>query len=57
MARLRVAFLFVVGTIGAGLLYLLGYVSRHMAANGTLSFTIRSNNGWKYWLPGFLLAW
>jgi len=55
-ARLTVALLFVVGTIGAGLLFLLGYVSRRAAANGTLAFTIRSGNGWKYWLPGILLA-
>jgi hypothetical protein len=55
-ARRTVLFLIIAGTVGAGLLFLLGYVARRMAANGTLAFTIRSGNGWKYWLPGILLA-
>jgi hypothetical protein len=55
-ARLRAVLLFVAGTASAVLLFLLGYVARHMAASGTLSFTIRSGGGWKYWLPGILLA-
>jgi hypothetical protein len=55
-ARLTVALVIVIGTVGAVLLFLLGYVARRMAANGTLAFTIRSGNGWKYWLPGFVLA-
>lgn len=55
-ARLTVLFLVLIGTVGAGLLFLLGYVARRMAADGTLAFTIRSGGGWKYWLPGILLA-
>jgi hypothetical protein len=54
--RLAVALLIVIGTVGAIMLFLLGYVARRMAANGTLAFTIRSGGGWKYWLPGLVLA-
>lgn len=55
-ARRTVALLVAIGTVSAGLLFLLGYVARKMAAEGTLAFTIRSGGGWKYWLPGILLA-
>ncbi len=48
--------LVIVGTLGAALLFGLGYVARRMANEGTLAFTIRAANGWKYWLPGILLA-
>lgn len=55
-ARMAVAALIAVGTLGAGLLGLLGYLARHFAAQGSVAFTLRAPNGWKYWLPGLLLA-
>src|SRR3954466_15028646 len=54
--RLSVVLLALIATLGAGLLGLMGYVSRRMAAQGSLSFTIRSGGGWNYWLAGLLLA-
>jgi len=55
-ARIAVVLLLLIGTVGAALLFLIGYVARRMAVNGTLSFTVRGGNSWKYWLPGVLLA-
>lgn len=55
-ARLTVLLLVAIGTVSAALLFRMGYVARRMAANGTLAFTIRSGGGWKFWLPGVLLA-
>ncbi len=46
----------VIGTLGAGLLFALGYLARHFEAQGSVAFTLRAPNGWKYWLPGLLLA-
>jgi hypothetical protein len=54
--RLLVPLLVVVGTVGAVLLFGLGYIARHMANEGSLAFTIRAANGWKFWLPGLMLA-
>lgn len=56
VGRLNIVLLVAVGTVSAILLFLLGYVARKMATDGTLAFTIRSGGGWKYWLPGLLLA-
>src|SRR3954468_17024816 len=54
-SRLFMPLLVIVGTVGAGLLYGLGYVAQRLASEGTLAYTVRSANGWKYWLPGILL--
>lgn len=48
--------LFIVGTLGAGGLYALGYLTRHFAAQGSMAFTLRAAGGWKFWLIGILLA-
>jgi hypothetical protein len=55
-ARLSIVALIVVGTVGAGLLGLLGFLARQYAARGSVAFTLRAPNGWKFWLPGLLLA-
>jgi hypothetical protein len=55
-ARLAIVALIVVGTVGAGLLCLLGFLARRYAARGSVAFTLRAPNGWKFWLPGLLLA-
>lgn len=54
--RILFPLLVVVGTLGAGALLALGYVARRLANEGSLAYTIRAENGWKYWLPGLLLA-
>ncbi len=54
--RLSVNALVAVGTVGAGLLFLLGYLARHGATQDSVAFTLRAPNGWKFWLPGLLLA-
>ncbi len=54
--RRSVIWLLIAGTCGAALLFLLGYVSRHLAAQGDLAFTLRATNGWRYWLPGACLT-
>jgi len=54
--RLSIVALIAIGTLGAGLLAALGYLARRAAANGSIAFTLRAANGWKYWLPGLLLA-
>ncbi|MDQ2783721.1 MAG: hypothetical protein M3Y58_01825 [Chloroflexota bacterium] len=54
--RLSVIALAAISTVGAGLLFLLGYLARHGAAQGSVAFTLRAPNGWKFWLPGLLLA-
>src|SRR4051794_37406388 len=54
--RRSVIGLMITGTLGAALLFLLGYVARHLAAQGDLTFTLRATNGWRYWLPGALLT-
>ncbi|HEY8292301.1 MAG TPA: hypothetical protein VIG44_07430 [Thermomicrobiales bacterium] len=55
-ARLALVALIAVGTVGAGLLGLLGGIARHFAARGSVAFTLRGPNSWKFWLPGLLLA-
>src|SRR2546425_9423714 len=55
-ARLTVMLLIALSTAAAAVLFLLGYVARRMAANGDLAFTVRAGGGWKYWLPGALIA-
>lgn len=55
-ARISVIAFVAVATVGAGLLFLLGYLARHFAARGSVAFTVRAPNGWKFWLPGLLLA-
>ena len=54
--RLSVLALIVIGTLGAGGLFVLGYVTRRFAAQGSMAFTLRAANGWKFWLLGVLLA-
>ncbi len=54
--RVSIVALIGVGTLGAGLLAALGYLARREAANGSIAFMLRAANGWKYWLPGVLLA-
>ncbi len=54
--RVSVFALSAIGTVGAGLLFAIGYLARHYAAQGSVAFTLRAPNGWKYWLPGVLLA-
>ncbi|MHB8646462.1 MAG: DUF5656 family protein [Thermomicrobiales bacterium] len=54
--RLRLIALCAIGTLGAGLLFALGAFARHFAARGSVAFTVRAANGWKYWLPGLLIA-
>ncbi|MDQ6833840.1 MAG: hypothetical protein M3008_10605, partial [Chloroflexota bacterium] len=54
--RLSVIALVAVGTVGAGLLFLLGYLARDGATQDSVAFTLRAPNGWKFWLPGLLLA-
>lgn len=54
--RLSVVALVAVGTVGAGLLFLLGSFARHGAAQGNVAYTLRAPNGGKFWLPGLLLA-
>jgi uncharacterized protein DUF5656 len=54
--RISIVALVIVGTVGAGLLGLLGYLARRGAARGSVAFTLRAANGWKFWLPGLLLA-
>jgi hypothetical protein len=54
--RILFPLLIMVGTVASGLLFVLGSIARRMADNGTLAFTIRAENGWKYWLPGLVLA-
>src|SRR5215831_10737632 len=54
--RILFPLLIVCGSVSSGLLFGLGYIARRMADNGTLAFTIRAENGWKYWLPGLVLA-
>jgi hypothetical protein len=56
ISRLAIPLLIVVGKHGSGILFLLGYVARRMANEGSLAFTIRATNGWKFWLPGLALA-
>ncbi|MCA1668347.1 MAG: hypothetical protein LC793_13340 [Thermomicrobia bacterium] len=54
--RLSVVALVAVGSVGAVLLFVLGYLARHGVASGSVAFTLRAPNGWKFWLPGLLLA-
>lgn len=54
--RLLFVLLIAVATIGAGLLAGVGYVARRLADDGTLDFSPRAENGWKYWLPGIALC-
>ncbi len=54
--RLSIIALVAIGTLGAGLLFGLGYLARHEEAQGRIAFTLRASGGWKYWLPGMLLA-
>ncbi len=56
LPRLTMALLTLIGLFGAGLLVLQGYVSRNLAAQDRLAFTLRATNGWRYWLPGILLC-
>lgn len=53
-SRITVLFLIVLGTVAALALFLFGYVARRMAVSGDLVFSVRG--GWKFWLPGALLA-
>ncbi len=54
--RLSVLALIVIGTLGAGGLFVLGYITRRLAAQGSIAFTLRADGGWKFWLLGMLLA-
>ncbi len=54
--RLSIIALVVVGTVGAGLLFLLGFLARRDATQESVVFTLRAANGGKFWLPGLLLA-
>jgi len=54
--RRTIIALVAVGTVGAGLLFLLSYLARHFARQESVAFTLRAPNGWKFWLPGLLLA-
>lgn len=54
--RLSVVALIVIGTLGAGGLFVLGYVTRRFTADGRMAFTLRAGGGWKFWLLGMLLA-
>ncbi len=54
--RLSIVALVAIGTLGAGLLFALGALARRDATNGSIAFTLRASNGWKYWLPGVVLA-
>jgi len=54
--RLSIVVLIAISTLGAGLLFGLGALARRYAAQGSIAFTLRAANGWKYWLPGVVLA-
>lgn len=54
--RLSVLALIVIGTLGAGGLFVLGYITRRFTAQGSMTFTLRAGGGWKFWLLGMLLA-
>lgn len=54
--RLSIVVLIAISTLGAGLLFGLGALARRDAAQGNIAFTLRAANGWKYWLPGIVLA-
>jgi Protein of unknown function (DUF5656) len=55
-ARVSIIALVAVGTVGAALLFLLGALARRGAEQGSVAFTLRAPGGWKFWLPGLLLA-